>query len=208
MNATCSKCGEVKPGAVVASPASDLQGGVVGGQVVRAGETPGPPFLCFDCAPWQVLGEPVEEPPTADRERRRYTVARGTERRDVIVEISGTLAASDPNRLPSPLDEAVASRGRSALAQRLARVEPPESIYISTAGVQTRPRDPYYEPGDRVVFQDGGVWHGGTFDARGEPADAVAGDDGRPHDVGWVLPDAGGPVERYVYSHIRAKRPD
>lgn len=205
--AECSNCGEVKPGAVTTAPTVELQGGVVGGQVVRPGGAPGAKFKCFDCAPWRIVGEPVQEAPTADRVRLRYPLARGDQTRDVVVELSGTVNASDPDRLSSPLDEIVATQGRSVLEERLAQVEPPQKIYVSSVAVVTTPREGFFYPGDAVVFLDGGVWHDGTFDAAGEPSEAVTDDGGVAHDVAWVRPASGGPTRSYVYADIRATRP-
>jgi hypothetical protein len=85
--------------------------------------------------PWSIVSGPEEVRPLADHHRFRCVVARGDVRRDVFVEITGTAWATDINTLPSPVNEAVRTRGASELTKVLDKVEPPARIVVSTTAV-------------------------------------------------------------------------
>lgn len=89
--------------------------------------------------PWSLVSGPAEVPPLADHRRYQYVVERRDERREVFVEVTGTAAAVDPHTLPSPLDEAVTSRGASELLRLLERGVAPTRIVISTREVTVVP---------------------------------------------------------------------
>ena len=94
--------------------------------------------------PWTIVSGPEEVPPVADHRRYHYVIERRGERHDVFVEITSTAAASDPRTLPSPLDEAVSSRGVSELVELIERGVAPARIVISTRAVTvaSRSREP------------------------------------------------------------------
>jgi hypothetical protein len=89
---------------------------------------------------WTVISGPEEVLPVADRRRYRWVVARGEDRREVFVEVSGSASATEPSSLPFPLEEAVRSRGASELVKLLDRTEPPARIVIDTGRVTIVPR--------------------------------------------------------------------
>jgi Nucleotidyl transferase AbiEii toxin, Type IV TA system len=90
--------------------------------------------------PWAIVSGPVEVPPVADHRRYHYVVERRDERQDVFVEVTGTASAADPRMLPSPLDEAVRTRGASELVRLIERGVAPARIVISTRGATVVPR--------------------------------------------------------------------
>jgi hypothetical protein len=100
--------------------------------------------------------------------------------------------ASDPGSLPSPVGEAVATRGRSVLECHLDRAEPLANIVISSSSVRVVPRDRFYEPGDRIVVSEERGWEACEFVRPGDPDDAVTIEDERVgggayrRDVAWV----------------------
>jgi hypothetical protein len=107
---------------------------------------------------WTISSGPEQLAPLADHVRFHYCVALGQEAKDVFVEISGSAMASDPGSLPSPVGEAVATRGRSVLECHLDRAEPLANIVISSSSVRVVPRDRFYEPGDRIVAREEPGW--------------------------------------------------
>lgn len=165
---------------------------------------------------WRVIGEPQQVSSVRDGVRWRYVMERddGKRRDDVFVELSGTAAASAPESFPSPLDEAVGTRGRSVLERGADRVEPPSVVWIDSEKIVVQPRLGFYEPGDRVYVRDGDEWLPATVVEWGEPADAVdvprAGVGGGVlrRDVLWVRRAVDGTVERYRDEHVRPQPPD
>lgn len=84
---------------------------------------------------WSITGKPEQVSPQGDGRAWLYRVERDDESRAVVVELSGTLLASAPETLPSPLDEATRTRGASELMRLLAdRVHPPARLTITTGG--------------------------------------------------------------------------
>jgi hypothetical protein len=116
MNAECSVCRQVKAGPVPIQPSSG--GGATGGVIVRAGDPPTGPFVCFDCLSgraraWTITAAAHRELPIEDRHRFAYELSRGDAVRRIVVEFTGTVASCDPAGLPSPLGAAVETHGRS-----------------------------------------------------------------------------------------------
>ena len=89
----------------------------------------------------------------------RYLLERDDgERREVFVELSGTVAATSPDTLPSPLDDIVRTRGRRLIEAGADRIYPVRRIIVHTQGYQVIPEAGAYEPGDRVFVEDDGAW--------------------------------------------------
>lgn len=216
MNAECSVCGQVKAGPVPIQPSSG--GGATGGVIVRAGDPPIGPFVCFDCLggrprAWTITAAAHRELPIEDRHRFAYELSRRDEVRRIVVEFTGTVASCDPASLPSPLGAAVETHGRSIVEAGLTRAEPPEHVLVTSDRITITPREDFYEEGDRVFVLVQGHWREGLFLRAGDPDEAEPVDDTRTttgqrrRDVALVQLRAGGEVGRYLYEHIRAKPP-
>jgi hypothetical protein len=159
---------------------------------------------------WKISSGPQEVEPVADHARLRFDLHRNSEERDVFVEVAGTAWHSEPDSLPSPLDEVVRSRGRSEVERHLERPEPPSRLIVTTRGVIVVPRDGCYEPNDRVFVLHEGRWAEARVVELGEPNDAVTvkhtgvvnGEYQR--DVIFVRRVGGDAVEPYRYEDVRA----
>lgn len=84
---------------------------------------------------WKIVGGPFVQPPVADHERFEYIVERGSVRTGVIVELSGSVMACGPESLPSPLGDAVVTRGRSVIEARASDAHLPRVMRVSSLGV-------------------------------------------------------------------------
>lgn len=161
---------------------------------------------------WEIQGPPQECRPTGANKILRYWLARDGEERDVVVEISLTLCATDPSTLPSPLDELARTEGRSVVERNLHRREPPARIIAHTKGFVIVPRDGNYEYGDRVYVRVGVQWLEGRFDRPGDPEEGVDVNDPRLNtgrrrsDVALVRLGTGG-VRAFRYGDICARPP-
>ena len=82
--------------------------------------------------PWTIVLGPEEVRPLADHARYRYVFERDDDTQEVFVEITGTAAATDARTLPSPLDDAVSTRGASELVDLAERGIAPARIVIDT----------------------------------------------------------------------------
>lgn len=108
--------------------------------------------------PWSIVSCEELRPPR-DVLLLRYLVQREDgERREVFVEFTGTVAATSPDTLPSPLDEVARTRGRSVIEAGADRIEPVARATVSTTGLDVIPQDGLYEPGDRVYVRDDDHW--------------------------------------------------
>jgi hypothetical protein len=160
--------------------------------------------------PWDLVNGPRRARPVGDGQRWGYVFAgdRG-EQCETFVEVSGTAAATDPNTLPSPLDEAVRTRGRSVLENSPRRSEPPAVIFVSTTAIVVQPREGAYEPGDRVYLREGeSSWSRATVVRLGDPDEAVdvkTAGSSRRADVVWVRIASDGELRAVPYSHVRAE---
>src|SRR3954452_344008 len=99
---------------------------------------------------WTIHSGPQLVEPYADHTRYQYVLERGEDTRDVFVEISNTAAAVDPATLPSPIDEAVKSKGETLVARNLHRLDPPVRIAIHSRRWTITRRHGCYEDGYRV----------------------------------------------------------
>jgi hypothetical protein len=162
---------------------------------------------------WEVVGDAEEMPSGADGERWRYILRSDSEERDVIVELSGTVAATEPATLPSPLDEAARTKGRSVVEAGATRIEPAARILVHSTNLIIVPREGAYEPGDWVVVKEAGRWVEAVFLRPGDPDDGVMVTDPRaergeyPRDVGWVRRADDDEIKAYRYEEIRAASP-
>jgi hypothetical protein len=163
---------------------------------------------------WVLVNGSDEVHPVGDGRRFRYVVEREDgEQRDVFVELTGSAAASHPDTFPSPLDEALRTKGRSVIEGCAERVEPPAVVWIDTQRFVIQPREGYPKPGDRVYVLQDGEWVAGTVEDWGEPADAIEVE--QPgviggvlrRDVLWVRRWTDSVVDRYRYEHVRATPP-
>jgi len=158
---------------------------------------------------WTIASGPEEVAPVADHTRLRYVLRRDGEEREVFVELSGTAWASEPDSLPSPLDDVVRSRGRLEVERHLDRHEPPSRLIVTTGGVTVVPRDGSYKPNDRVYVLHEGRWAEARVVELGEQGDAVtvkhAGVEGGEYqrDVLFVRRVDGDAVEPYRYEQVR-----
>src|SRR5687767_12685555 len=99
---------------------------------------------------WRSLSGPAEEP-MSDGVAYVWRIDREDgEQRAVRVEVTGSAVASDD--LPSPIDEAVASKGATAVLGVRDWREPPEVITVSTTAMHPLPgtADPAGEGGVRL----------------------------------------------------------
>jgi hypothetical protein len=62
-----------------------------------------------------------------------FVLERDGQRRDVFVELSGSVTASDPERLDEPLGEFVRTRGLKLVERYLSHVGPPAIIKVDNA---------------------------------------------------------------------------
>jgi hypothetical protein len=93
---------------------------------------------------WTVVAGPEQTPPLADHERYRYVIEQEDDRRDLYVELSGSVVACGPSALPHPMSEDVATKGRSAVERYIAEPpEPPEKIVVTTSGSWASVRPTY-----------------------------------------------------------------
>lgn len=163
-----------------------------------------------------------ELPPPRDVLLLRYLVKREDgERRAVFVELTGTVAATSPDTLPSPLDEVVRTRGRSVIEAGANRIEPVARITVSTTRLDAIPRDGLYEPGDRVYVRDDDNWSPARIlqtpasrHAAGERPVIVmvdrpwAGEQSPiPRDAVVVVRDSDDAVRPYPYERVRPRPP-
>jgi hypothetical protein len=84
---------------------------------------------------WTVVGGPIPQPKVRDSARLLYVIERAGVRRDVIVELSGTLLACDHETLPSPLDDHLRTLGRSLIEQWPGHEDLPVELRLSSAGM-------------------------------------------------------------------------
>ena len=161
---------------------------------------------------WQIHGPPEECRPTGANKVLRYLLRRDGEERDVVVEMSLTLCATEPSTLPSPLDELARTDGRSLVERSLHRREPPARITAHTRGFAIVPRDGDYEYGDHVHVRIDAEWVEGRFDRPGDPEEALDVDDPRVEsgrrrsDVAFVRLGTG-EVRAFRYDDVRGQRP-
>jgi hypothetical protein len=85
---------------------------------------------------WKIVGGPAPQPRLADSERYIYVVERGSVRTGVEVELSGTVMACDVETLPSPVDEAVRTKGAAIIAAHAMDDQLPARIMVDSAGVR------------------------------------------------------------------------
>jgi hypothetical protein len=84
---------------------------------------------------WSILSEAVRQPKVRDGERFLYIIERAGVRRDVIIELSGTLMGCEPEMLPSPLDDYRRTLG-AALIEGWPADEPlPCEVRLSSTGM-------------------------------------------------------------------------
>lgn len=88
--------------------------------------------------PWTVVGGPLPQKKIRDGERFLYIIERAGVRRDVIVELPDTLMACAPDTLPSPLGDAVRTRGASSIEQWPDDEELPQLFRLSTVGLPSQ----------------------------------------------------------------------
>lgn len=86
---------------------------------------------------WTVVGGPIPQPKIHDSARLLYVIERAGSRRDVIVELSGTLLSCDEETLPSPLDEHLRTLGRSLIEQWPEYEELPGELRLSSVGLMS-----------------------------------------------------------------------
>ena len=84
---------------------------------------------------WTVVGGPFLQENIRDSQRFMYIIEHAGSRRDVIVELSGTMMGCDPETLASPLGDAVRTRGASFIEQWPEGEELPQEIRLSTVGM-------------------------------------------------------------------------
>jgi hypothetical protein len=171
--------------------------------------------------PWSIVSCEELRPPR-DVLLLRYLVQREDgERREVFVEFTGTVAATSPDTLPSPLDEVARTRGRSVIEAGADRIEPVARITVSTTGLDVIPQDGLYEPGDRVYVRDDDHWSPArilhtpaSLHAAGEPPAIVrvdrpwAGEQSPiPRDAVVVMRDTDDAVKPYPYELVRPRPP-
>lgn len=84
---------------------------------------------------WPVVGGPILQPKVRDSTRLLYVIERAGVRRDIIVELTGTLMACDHETLPSPLDEHLRTLGRSLIEQWSEHEDLPRELRLSTVGL-------------------------------------------------------------------------
>jgi hypothetical protein len=83
---------------------------------------------------WNVIEGPIPAAPQADHHRYLYVIEREADRRELYVELSGTVAACAPETLPDPVGEMVTTNGRAAVERYLNDEEPPGIVRVHTAG--------------------------------------------------------------------------
>ena len=95
---------------------------------------------------WTIVRGPREYEPIADAAVGwAYDIRReGIERRRVMVEVAGTLAAASKDGIPVEVKRALRTKGRSAVESVLDREEPPFRLLLTAAGIreQKGQRDP------------------------------------------------------------------
>jgi hypothetical protein len=107
------------------------QGGDVGSPPRRAtaeGSVSGP-------GPWEIganLGRP--ERPGVDARGWLWTITRGAQAVEVVIEISGTARSGDPLRLPEDTRQALETDGRAELLKVLDQDNPPSVIRCGSSG--------------------------------------------------------------------------
>ncbi len=89
---------------------------------------------------WHVVRGPFPQQKIRDSERFLYIIERAGIRRDGVVELSGTMLASEPETLPSPLDDAVRTWGMSFIEQWPEDKELPQELRLSTVGLMSQAR--------------------------------------------------------------------
>ncbi|RKQ86066.1 hypothetical protein C8N24_4075 [Solirubrobacter pauli] len=86
---------------------------------------------------WAIVDGPNELQPLADHRRFRWDLRRGEAKRTIVVELSGSVLASEPAFLPSMIADAVESYGRSAIEQKCLDARDATSILkVTTTGLQ------------------------------------------------------------------------
>lgn len=88
---------------------------------------------------WRIIEGPEPVAPLGDHHRFRFVVERNDARRELFVHISGTVAASDVDTLPSPIDEAVRTNGLDTAQRYVDEINrdgtaPPSAIEVNTTG--------------------------------------------------------------------------
>src|SRR4051794_19256513 len=84
---------------------------------------------------WQVGEQPrVERRP--DSELRTWTLESADAECELKVELTGSALSMEPAVAPSPLDEALRSRGRSVIDWYLREWEPPGHVLVTSNGLQ------------------------------------------------------------------------
>ncbi|HEX4465743.1 MAG TPA: hypothetical protein VH025_01025 [Solirubrobacteraceae bacterium] len=84
--------------------------------------------------PAAIVGGPVEASPVDGHMTFGYRIKREEATRDVSVYVPATCLEADPASLDAPMRRIIASRGRSALEEQLARGGWPESLWIDADG--------------------------------------------------------------------------
>jgi hypothetical protein len=87
----------------------------------------------------EITAGPVEIASAQDSRVFVFRVQRGDSDKAVFVAVSGTLMASDAASLAHPLGSIVATQGRAAVEESLARGHDSKRITVSSAGVWEEP---------------------------------------------------------------------
>ena len=85
--------------------------------------------------PWEIganLGRP--ERPGVDARGWLWTITRGAQAVEVVIEISGTARSGDPLRLPEDTRQALETDGRAELLKVLDQDNPPSVIRCGSSG--------------------------------------------------------------------------
>jgi hypothetical protein len=85
--------------------------------------------------PWEIganLGR--HQRPGIDARGWLWTITRGDQAVEVVIEISGTAWSSDPLRLPDDTRQALETDGRAELLKVLDQVNPPRVIRCGSSG--------------------------------------------------------------------------
>jgi hypothetical protein len=83
---------------------------------------------------WTITQGPVEMPSDRDSHLFCLRYSRGDVEREVFVHISGTAMAAGTETLPETVAATVATRGRAAVEESLARGRNPEQIRVNASG--------------------------------------------------------------------------
>lgn len=142
---------------------------------------------------------------------------------DVDIYFSGTVAACDPDSLPSQIGDAVRTRGRSVIERSQLLGELPLLVVVSTADIAAASRLTLDRatPGEKVFVchgTDPWYWTKAVVERAGDPDDALIVEDDRvvsgPHgvarrgvDVVWASPlgSDNSPPEAHPYGEVRRR---